>query len=143
MKNIPTDLEILNAIYDRYYETFAAFSDESKIRSNKVYVPIDVASIAGDLEVDSDIVFGRLYYHLENKYGYKNPDGSAVHFFTLKVGDDINCVQFPYLSSILADLRTENKKYQRATLFSTISITVSVISLLISITSFFLALNKK
>ena len=33
MKPIPTDLELLNAIYYRYYETFARYSDDESSRS--------------------------------------------------------------------------------------------------------------
>ncbi len=29
MKKLPTDLQILNAIYERYYKTFAQYTDEN------------------------------------------------------------------------------------------------------------------
>ncbi len=66
---IPTDIQILDAIYERYYSTFAAFAKSAGDRSSKIYVPIDIKTIAYTLRVDGDIVFERLYYHLENKYG--------------------------------------------------------------------------
>ena len=28
------------------------------------------------------------YYHLEPKYGFTQPDGTKVHFFSLRVDDD-------------------------------------------------------
>jgi hypothetical protein len=81
MKRIPTDREILEIIYKQYYETFASFSKESPNRETKICVPVDLEKIAVGLGVDSDIVFGRLYYHLDQKHGYKREDGTSVHFF--------------------------------------------------------------
>jgi hypothetical protein len=135
MRNIPTDLEILNAIYEKYYETFVSFLDENKTR--KAFIPIDIASMAEEMNVEPDVIFGRLYYHLEKKYGYKNDDGSKVSLFTMQAGGDVNCIHFPYLTSILADMRNEDKKYQRAITFSIISAVVSVVSLALSLITFF------
>ena len=36
--------------------------------------------IAGELDVDPDIVFGRLYYHLEKRYGYEVAENVRLHF---------------------------------------------------------------
>ncbi len=116
MKPIPTDLELLNAIYYRYYETFARYSDDESSRSSKIFVPIDIDQIANSMKIDSDIIFGRLYYHLEEKYGYKQEgSGSTVHFFAMAVGKDHHCINFPYAASVLADLRNENRKFQIST----------------------------
>lgn len=137
MKNIPTDLEILNIIYEKYYDTFVSFSEENKTRSSKVWIPLDVVSLANEFNVDEDVIFGRLYFHLENKYGYKHEDGTKVSLFTKIEKNNAWCINFPYLSSILADLRNEDKKYQRAIVFSIISATISIISLILSIITFF------
>jgi len=134
MKTLPTDIQILDAIYERYYESFTTYSKTDKNRSSKIYVPIDVKALAVDLKVDPDIIFGRLYYHLEEKYGYRqDDDGSRVHFFALGVGGDRHCINFPYMASVLASLRDENRKYRIATGFSIASLILSVIALLISI----------
>lgn len=133
MGHIPTDLEILNSIYEHHYPDFQAYTVENKIRASKVYVPIDIKMLAKKLKVDNDIVFGRLYYHLNEKYGYKNDDGSHVYFFTPIAGDDRNCVNFPYLASVLADLREQSKKYATATSIAVLSLLLSIVSLLISI----------
>jgi len=133
MKRAPTDHDLLNAIYERYYDEFAAYDEQAATRSSKIYVPIDIDVIAGELKVDSDIVFGRLYYHLENRYGYKDDDGSMVHFFAMRVGGDRHCINFPYLSSVLAGLRDENRKYRLATGIAIISLFLSTISLGLSI----------
>ncbi len=130
MKHIPTDLEILDAIYDKYYDTFA---EDEKNRSSKAFVPVDIVLIAKGFDVDADVIFGRLYYHLEHKYGYSN-DGGKTKVSLFNAAD--NSIHFPYLSSILADLRNEDKKYLRAITFSIISATVSGISLILSLITF-------
>lgn len=133
MKHIPTDLEILNAIYNNYYDKFIQFSENEKDRSSKAFVPIDIVLIAKEFDVDADVIFGRLYYHLNFKYGYSNDEGkSKVLLFNALT----NSIHFPYLSSILADLRNEDKKYLRAITFSVISATVSIISLTLSLITF-------
>lgn len=131
----PTDLEMLDAIYDRYFDEFAAYTDENRTRSSKIYVPVDIESLASELGVDSDIVFGRLYYHLEHKYGYDDDRGTHTPFFTLAIGTDHHCINFPYLASVLASLRQEDRKFRIAT-------SIAVISLVISVTSFVLSILR-
>jgi hypothetical protein len=55
---LPTDLEILNAIYDCYYKTFKDWSREDQTRQTKNYVRVNNEEIARLLGVDVDIVFG-------------------------------------------------------------------------------------
>ena len=133
MAKNPTDLKILQAIYDRYYDTFRAYPDGSRGRGSKILVPIDVKEIAGSLDVDPDIVFGRLYYHLNDRFRYKREDGSRVEFFALAAGDDRHCVNFPYLASVLADLQNQNRKYLITTVIAGFSLIIAIISILISI----------
>lgn len=133
MKKTPTDLELLNSIYEQYYDDFAQFSKVNNDRGNKIYVPIDCASIAEHLNVDGDIVFGRLYYDLENRYGYTKNDGSKVHFFVLRVGEDRHCVNFPLLASVLAGLRYENKQFKVTTWIAIVALIISSISLGVAI----------
>jgi len=133
MKKLPTDLQILNEIYEQYYNSFAKYTKDGKDRDSKIYLPIDIEMIAKRWKVDADIVFGRLYYHLNKKHGYKKDDGSSVHLFTLVAGKDRHCVNFPLVASVLADLREENKKYQTATTLAIISLLISIISLLLTL----------
>src|SRR6266496_1199607 len=102
MKPLPTDLEILNAIYELYYDEFTDYDRDPGSRDSKVFVPIDCDDIASDLGVDADIVFGRLYYYLEKKHRMKADDGSIVSLFVLVAGPDKHCVHFPYLASVLS-----------------------------------------
>jgi len=133
MKRPPTDLEILEEIYNSYYSTFSSFSRETPNRRTKVYVPISVESIAKHFAVDPDIIFGRLYYHLENKYGFTQPDGSKVHFFTRQIEPERDSVQFPLLASILASLKEEQNKYHVSTWLSVAAILISIRSLVLSL----------
>lgn len=64
-KPLPTDLAILEVIYDRYYDAFAQYAPRDRAAKN--YVRIDIPTIATHFNVDPDIVFGRLYYHLHQK----------------------------------------------------------------------------
>ena len=131
-KRPPTDLEILEEIYNTYYAKFISFSKEKPNRDSKMYVPIDIESIANHFSIDSDIIFGRLYYHLEKKYGFTQPDGSKVPFFSIKVGSDKHVVQFPLLTSVYAKLREEENKHILSTWISVGAIILSIVSLIIS-----------
>lgn len=123
----PTDLKILNTIYKMYYKKFEAFTVGAENgRVSKPYIPIDCKLIARKLKVDGDIVFGRLYYHLQEKYGYTRDDGSKVAFFTLVLAGDRHCINFPLMASVLAGLQEESSKAQRATLLSTLAIVISI-----------------
>jgi hypothetical protein len=136
MRRPPTDLQILEEIYERYYSAFASFSPENPNRSTKVLVPIDIREIDEHFRVDGDIIFGRLYYHLDPKYGFDRPDGSKVRFFALAAGTDKHCVQFPLLASVIARLREERNKHLLTILFSTIALILSFASLVVSIVAF-------
>jgi hypothetical protein len=133
MKKLPTDLKILKAIYEKYYEEFANYSKGKIERATKILVPIDIKAISSEMDVDPDIIFGRLYYHMNTKYRHKQDDGSLVEFFALKAKDDIHCVNFPYLASILADLDDKDTKY-------TNTLIASAISIFIALASFFMSL---
>jgi hypothetical protein len=130
---VPTDYEIVNEIYDRYYKTFTTFTKDSPDRSAKILVPIDIVAIAKRLHVDVDIIFGRLYYHLEEKYGYVRPDGTHVVFFTLAAGSDKHCVNFPLLGAVLAGMRQERRRNLWAICVAVASFVVSAISVTISL----------
>jgi len=125
----PSDLKVLSIIYKLYYEEFTNHSLEKDVqngRKSKIFVPIDCKMISNELNVDSDIVFGRLYYHMQEKYGYTRDDGSKVAFYTPIAGEENRCVNFPLLASVLAGLQQENSKFLWATLMSGIALAVSI-----------------
>lgn len=80
---VPSDLDILEAIYKEYYQAFTSYEKGDDSRKTKVYVPIDCSKIAKLLKTNGDIVFGRLYFYLQNKYGYKKNNGLNMDFFAL------------------------------------------------------------
>jgi hypothetical protein len=125
---IPTNLELLDAIYGQYRDTFLSYSKASPARSSKVYVPIDVTSIATALKTDAEELFGRLYFHLDHKYRYQQEGGEMVHLFALQIGDDRHCIHFPYLAAILAEHQDDNRRQRWALRLSVISIFVAFAS---------------
>jgi hypothetical protein len=135
---VPTDLKILNKIYTMYYEEFSSFTrGQENGRQTKIYVPINCSDIARALGVDNDIVFGRLYYHLNSLYSYKHEDGTKVSFFAKKIGNDEKCIHFPLLASVLAGLQEDNKKFNYTLWLSVVAIVVSSIALGISTLEYF------
>lgn len=132
---VPTDLEILESIYRQYYDGFAGFQADGPDRVAKIYVPVDLRKVAVGLGVDEDIVFGRLYYDMERRYGYKAPDGSEVNFFRLRLGDDKHCIHFPYMASVLAELQDRRRRYNTGTRIAAFSLAVAALSLWMSLTS--------
>ncbi|MCU7836151.1 MAG: hypothetical protein KZQ83_12995 [gamma proteobacterium symbiont of Taylorina sp.] len=127
-KNVTNRL-LLKAIHDTYYSEFCSFDKNAPSRSSKIYVPIDCKTIAKSFNLDPDIVFGRLYYHLDKKHGYKKDDGSMVHLFSSKTGEDSHAVNFPLLSAVLAELEQSYYRF-------TIPIGLSILALFISIASY-------
>lgn len=129
---LPTDLEILNEIFEEYYPSFINFDPKNPERDAKIYVPVDTDLIGKRLGVDGDIIFGRLYYHFNNKYSYEN-DGASTDFFALRQGRDIHLIQFPYMASVLAELRADKKRHVSNFRIGLLSLIIAIISILISI----------
>lgn len=129
----PTDLEILEKIYKKYNSDFITFSKDESNRVTKNYVPIDIESIANHFSVDVDIIFGRLYYHLDKKYGFIQADNSKVPFFSREVGSDKNVIHFPLLTSVIASLRENKNKYLVSMWISVAAIIISIVSLISSL----------
>lgn len=97
--------------------------------SNDPYVPIDVTAVAARLNCRAELIFGRLYYHLDAKYRYKQDNGALVGLFDLNFQNKGHSVHFPYLASILAGLEEEYRKLFWSMTFSIAALIVSVISL--------------
>lgn len=135
MNKLPTDLEILDHIYITYADDFQKYSINDQGRSALIYVPIDVQRIAGSLEANPQVLFGRLYYHLDQKYRYTQDDNSKVHLFAFKVGKDLHCINYPYLAAIVSEKRTEHKRNMLALSLSILSLIVAVGALLANVTS--------
>lgn len=115
---VPTDRKILEFIYCTYYQDFRKFSKENKTRMTKIFIPIDISKVALHFKTDEDIIFGRLYYYLNNKYGYKCDDGSKVPFYTEVMGEGKKCINFPLMASILASLQEDYRRFQKTTIIT-------------------------
>ena len=109
MAAIPTDERMLGLIYKHYIDDFKAHSDENQVRTTKIWVPMDLDMLAKKLRCDPDLLFGRLYYHMNGKYGSKTGDGDDVSFFLMRLGQDKHVVNFPLMTSVLADLKEDKK----------------------------------
>lgn len=134
-KSVPTDLQILQKIYDIYYDDFCAYDKDKTIRDAKIFVPIDCKLIAEKLGTNGDIVFGRLYYHLANKYKYTDHDNGrapVVRLFEFQIGKDCKCVHFPFMASVLADLKTQDRRFKLTLTASFAALCISIASLLLS-----------
>lgn len=146
MRNTPTDLQLLEYIYTKYYQEYINYVPEKRQRVERIYVPLDLQRMATHFKVDINILFGRLYYHLDYKYAYKKDDGKRVAFFQNELhGDiydvadgkhkahrDVDCINFPYLTAVVANLREERKKYTEAAIIAACSVLISAIALLVS-----------
>ena len=60
MSRPPTNLRILKEIHRRHLSDFCSFDESDPSRSSRIYVPIDVSAIANKLDIDPDLLFGRL-----------------------------------------------------------------------------------
>lgn len=130
MKRLPTDLEILNKIYNLCYKTYTNFEIGNSARNHINFVPIDIAQIARNLRIDVNILFMRLY-SLNIKTSRSTGEGSPpLNLFIHKMDGERDYINFPYMASLLADLRYENKKYRLAIGFSFVSLMVAILSLI-------------
>ena len=104
-------------------------------RGAKIFVPVDLQEIANHFGVDVDSIFGRLYYHLDPKYGEEHDrmGGARKSLFTPVAGPDRNCVNFPLLEAALASLWQERRRDLRAIATAVFSLAIAVAALLVSI----------
>lgn len=132
---MPTDLVLIETIYQQNYNNFANFSDTNKTRSSKIWLPLNIEDLANHFKLDADIIFGRLYYHLNEKYSHQKQDGTKSEFFAIRIGADHHCINFPYLSSILATLKDEQGKFMITTVIAGLSLIISITSMIVAIMS--------
>ncbi len=133
MTKLWTDRYVLQCIFDMYRSSYPGAKTASCSRENDPYVSIDVAAIARKLDCNPELLFGRLYYHLDRKYRYKQEDGALDALFHIQVGDKRHAVQFPYLASILAGLNQEFRRQWVPLGVSLFSLGVSLTSRIVSI----------
>ena len=125
-----TDLQILDTIHKKYFSTYKAILNRKIKSPNKIYLPIDCAEIGKQLGVDGQIIFGRLYYHLDQIHRYQQEEGAMVHLFAFKVGDEYHCINYPYLDGVLAGYKEEKNRYEKSFWISISALLISFLALL-------------
>jgi len=130
---IPTDETLLATIYKRHLNDFSDWSEENKTRVTKIWVPIDIEALGKRFRCDPDLIFGRLYYHMNEKYASSTGDGQDVNFFNMRLANDRHVVNFPLLTSVLADLQDNRKRFIISTRVAALSLVVSAISIGIAV----------
>ncbi len=130
---IPTDETLLSIIYKENLKAFSEWSEENKTRVAKIWVPIDIDALGKRFRCDPDLIFGRLYYHMNEKYGSSTGDGQDVNFFNMRLANDHHVVNFPLLTSVLADLQDNRKRFIISTRLAALSLVISAISIGIAV----------
>lgn len=129
MAKLSTDREILHCIYEMYAADFHANQKKPNDEvGNRIYLPIDVRAVASKLGDDPHVLFGRLYYHLAHEYGYKKDDGARVDLFSFKVGNQLHCINYPYLAAILSDHLSQHAENAKAFWMSFAALVVAIVS---------------
>lgn len=119
---IPTEREVLRAIYEMYVDLFA----DGNATEGKSFIPIDVPAVAKRLSCDTNLLFGYLYYYLEHKYRYKGSGDTIVSLFAMQIGGVCHAINFGYLAAILAGHDQEHSKYRWSLSISLIALALSV-----------------
>ena len=133
----PTDLEIMEKVYERYYDTFVKWKQGDKSRRTKNYVPIDLQQIADDLGVDGDIIHGRFYSFFAAKYGVERGGEVVIPFFQNKMDDQMHVVAFSVLTSELAELMEQDRKHSQGVRLALGSLAIAAAALAISLLTAF------
>ncbi|WP_010485286.1 hypothetical protein [Pseudomonas sp. S9] len=134
---LPTDLEILNAIYEMYLDTYQSYvTDGNNDRQSKIHVPIDCKAVARKLKTDNDIIFIRLDSVMEQRYSYRRDDGSKVAFFSFRLGKESKCINFPLMAAVLSEMRAESRKAWLGIRLSTFAVVISIVGVIVQVLSF-------
>ena len=133
MNKLPSDREILKCIYDTYKSDYPGPMDANGRGANDPHMLVDLKDIARRLDCTPELLFGRLYYHLDAKYRYKQDNGAQVELFFLNFQNKGPAVRFPFLASILAGFEEEHRKLFWSMVFSITALIVSLISLVVNV----------
>ena len=130
----PSDFDLLRAIHRHHKPDHGYGKVTAAGQKAEVLVPIDIPAIAADLGADVASVHGRLYHHLEPKYGEPPIEGKPRRvFFTPVAGNETNCVNFPMLEAVLAGLWQDRRRELWVTYTALLSIAIALASLVVSI----------
>lgn len=132
LSSLPTDYRLLHAIYERHLGDYeSALAREQ--RQTDIFVPVAMHDIAAGLGISVHSVSGRLYYHLDPKYAPPPETGKPrMHLFAPRVGDEVNCINFPLLEAVVAGLQTEWRRQVWTIVLSVFSLAIAVASLIVA-----------
>jgi len=128
--SLPTDREILRCNFEMYAPAYPGKEPGEARGKNDPYMPINVHEVAAHLNCSPEMLFGRLYYHLDAKYRYTQDNDAKVHLFSLKIGSEMHCVNFPYLAAALAERDEEHKRQLWSLGISIAALVLSVASII-------------
>lgn len=128
MNLLPTDRQVLKCIFEMYEPAYPGETNWGT-GVNDPYVPVDLRAVAAKLGTKPELLFGRLYYHLDAKHRYQQDGGAWVNLFHLNVENKGHSVHFPYLAAILAGHDQEYRKQFWSMAFSVLALVLSVVSL--------------
>jgi len=132
MKQLPTDRQILQCIFEMYESEYPGIPPGATRGENDPHLPIDVRAVAERLGCNAELLFGRLYYHLDHKYRYKQESGSLVPLFSLQAGTKRHTIHFPYLAAVLAEHQQEYRNRLWSLGLSILALVLSVASLAVN-----------
>lgn len=133
MIKLPTDRYLLQCIFDMYVADYPGPKNARGVGLNDPYVPIDIPAVAMRVGMSQELVFGRLYFHLDQKHRFKHEGGATTSLFHLKVGEKRHAVQFPYLAAVLAEKNQEFRRYTLTLVLSAVALGVSIASLIVNL----------
>jgi hypothetical protein len=122
VRSFPSDLKILERIHRQYLDHY--LSAGGIVEPGYVAVG-NLADLAAKLGQDRDLLVGRLRYHINRKYSYKDASGQETHLIVEEHGYYL--VNFPLLVGLIANLREEKKRYRTSICLSVTATIVSVI----------------
>jgi hypothetical protein len=129
MKTLPTDREILKCIFEMYEPSYPGIAPGENRGKNDPYMPIDLRAVAAKLDSKPEMLFGRLYYHLDAKFRYTQDNGAHVHLFQLPGTSDRHSVNFPNLAAVLAEKDLEHRRQLWSLVAAFIALVLSVASI--------------
>jgi hypothetical protein len=129
MSRLPTDREVLECLFEMNEKAYPGETTGAR-GVNDPYVPVDLWAAATRLNTKPELLFGRLYYHLDAKHRYKQNTDEWVNLFLLNVENKRHAVHFPYLCAILAGHDQEYRKQLWSIAFSVLALVLSIASLI-------------